>query len=361
VARGEDPVQTGARSVRQVRDGVRPRDGADYQQLIKKQKNKKSKKTKKVKTAKKGLARSEKEKRKKKQQGTRKKKEKRLSEKRKKEKEKKKKEKNELDKMKLDEVARLVVAHHESTEGNDGHESRVIVAEWRGNRLLGSAHVHVDRLKYRGMMVPRCAKRAVLFLAARIVERARETGTVVVAGHGDGGIVAALAAECARTELAFDASAATRRVVRSVSFGAPMRYPVRADVRVVSVYDARALYPCGARCGRFVFLGPTDTAFYARMAMALVGQAVGTAVGAGSSSSVAVSMREYADACADALDTGPCDPGGPSGHTGPSGPMGPCGPCGPCGQADRRDSGYRESGGPRYGDESGLEWVVVGE
>jgi hypothetical protein len=258
--------------------------------------------------------------------------------------------------MKLDEVARLVVAHHERTEstecrdGNDGHESRVIVAEWRGNRLVGSAHVHVDRLKYRGMMVPRCAKRAVLFLAARIVERARETGTVVVAGHGDGGIVAALAAECARTELAFDASAATRRVVRSVSFGAPMRYPVRADVRVVSVYDARALYPCGARCGRFVFLGPTDTAFYARMAMALVGAAVGTAVGsavgAGSSSSVAVTMCEYADACADALDAGPC---------------GPSGPCGPCGQPDRQDSGYRESSGPRYGDESGLEWIVVGE
>jgi hypothetical protein len=237
--------------------------------------------------------------------------------------------------MKLDEVARLVVAHHESTESSDdSHESIVIVAEWRGNRLVGSAHVHVDRLKYRGMMVPRCAKRAVLFLAARIVERARETGTVVVAGYGDGGIVAALAAECARTELAFDASAATRRVVRSVSFGAPMRYPVRADVRVVSVYDARALYPCGARCGRFVFLGPTDTAFYARMAMALVGQAVGQAVGAGSSSSVAVTMREYASACADAL--GPCDPGGPSG------------------QPD-------QSGGPRYGDESGLEWVVVGE
>jgi hypothetical protein len=259
--------------------------------------------------------------------------------------------------MKLDEVARLVVARHErteSTEGNDGHESRVIVAEWRGNRLVGSAHVHVDRLKYRGMMVPRCAKRAVLFLAARIVERARETGTVVVAGHGDGGIVAALAAECARTELAFDASAATRRVVRSVSFGAPMRYPVRADVRVVSVYDAHALYPCGARCGRFVFLGPTDTAFYARMAMALVGAAVGTAVGsavgAGSPSSVAVTMREYASACADALV--PCDPGGPSG---------PSGQGGPSGQPDHRDSGYRESGGPRYGDESGLEWVVVGE
>ena len=200
---------------------------------------------------------------------------------------------------------------------------------------MGSAHVHVDRLKYRGMMVPRCAKRAVLFLAARIVERARETGTVVVAGHGDGGIVAALAAECARTELAFDASAATRRVVRSVSFGAPMRYPVRADVRVVSVYDARALYPCGARCGRFVFLGPTDTAFYARMAMALVGQAVGTAVGSAvGTGSSSMAMREYASACADAL--GPCDPGGPSG------------------QPD-------QSGGPRYGDESGLEWVVVGE
>jgi hypothetical protein len=247
--------------------------------------------------------------------------------------------------MKLDEVARLVVANHESTEGtegNDSHESRVIVAEWRGNRLVGSAHVHVDRLKYRGMMVPRCAKRAVLFLAARIVERARETGTVVVAGHGDGGIVAALAAECARTELAFDASAATRRVVRSVSFGAPMRYPMRADVRVVSVYDARALYPCGARCGRFVFLGPTDTAFYARMAMALVGAAVGTAVGAAASSSVAVTMREYASACADALDAGPGDPGGQSG------------PCGPGGQPD-------QSGGPRYCDESGLEWVVVGE
>ena len=241
--------------------------------------------------------------------------------------------------MKLDEVARLVVARTESTEctyGNDGHESRVIVAEWRGNRLVGSAHVHVDRLKYRGMMVPRCAKRAVLFLAARIVERARETGTVVVAGHGDGGIVAALAAECARTELAFDASAATRRVVRSVSFGAPMRYPVRADVRVVSVYDARALYPCGARCGRFVFLGPTDTAFYARMAMALVGSAVGSAVGAGSSSSVTVTMCEYASACADAL-----------------------GPCSQSGQADC--VGRHESGGPRYGDESGLEWVVVGE
>ena len=249
--------------------------------------------------------------------------------------------------MKLDEVARLVVASHDGTLGisssDSGDSRRVIVAEWRGNRLTGSAHVHVDRLKYRGMMVPRCAKRAVLFLAARIVERARETGTVVVAGHGDGGIVAALAAECARTELAFDAtSGAARRVVRSVSFGTPMRYPVRADVRVVSVYDAPALYPCGARCGRFVFLGPTDTAFYARMAMALVGSAVGTAVGAAASSSVAVTMREYASACADALDAGPGDPGGQSG------------PCGPGGQPD-------QSGGPRYCDESGLEWVVVGE
>jgi hypothetical protein len=89
------------------------------------------------------------------------------------------------------------------------------------------------------------------------------------------------------------------------------------------------------------------------MAMALVGAAVGTAVGsavgAGSSSSVAVTMREYASACADAVDAGPC------------GPSGPGGPSGPCGQPDRRDSGYRESSGPRYGDESGLEWVVVGE
>jgi hypothetical protein len=89
------------------------------------------------------------------------------------------------------------------------------------------------------------------------------------------------------------------------------------------------------------------------MAMALVGAAVGTAVGgaagAGSSSSVAVTMREYADACADALDAGP------------GGPSGPSGPCGTCGQPDHRDPGYRESGGPRYGDESGLEWVVVGE
>ena len=255
--------------------------------------------------------------------------------------------------MKLDEVARLVVASRERNESSNGNESsesqdsRVIVAEWRGNRLDGSAHVHVDRLKYRGMMVPRCAKRAVLFLAARIVERARETGTAVVAGHGDGGIVAALAAECARTELAFDAPTATRRVVRSVSFGAPMRYPARADVRVVMTSDTRALYPCGARSGRFVFLGPTDTAFYARMAMAAIGGAfggaiggaVGSAVGTGASSAASASMREYASACAELLVSA----------------------AGPCGQSDHQDSGQRDSSGPRYGDESGLEWVVVGE
>ena len=142
--------------------------------------------------------------------------------------------------MRLVDVARAVLGR------GDELDHGVIVSAWTGQELTWSAQVHADRAKYRGMMVPRCAKRAVLFLAARIVERARDTGTVIVAGHADGGIVAALAAECARNELAFDACTRARRArVRSVSFGAHMRYPTRADVRVVCTRDTRALYPCG--------------------------------------------------------------------------------------------------------------------
>jgi hypothetical protein len=165
--------------------------------------------------------------------------------------------------MRLVDVARAVLGR--------GDEHGVIVSAWTGQELTWSAQVHADRAKYRGMMVPRCAKRAVLFLAARIVEQARDTGTVIVAGHADGGIVAALAAECARNELAFDACTRARRArVRSVSFGAHMRYPTRADVRVVCTRDTRALYPCGGS-GRFWFVGDRDAAFYARMAMAVLG------------------------------------------------------------------------------------------
>lgn len=168
-----------------------------------------------------------------------------------------------IKKMRLVDVARAVLGR--------GDEHGVIVSAWTGQELTWSAQVHADRAKYRGMMVPRCAKRAVLFLAARIVERARDTGAVIVAGHADGGIVAALAAECARNELAFDACTRARRArVRSVSFGAHMRYPTRADVRVVCTRDTRALYPCGGS-GRFWFVGDRDAAFYARMAMAVLG------------------------------------------------------------------------------------------
>ena len=190
--------------------------------------------------------------------------------------------------MRLVDVARAVLGR------GDELDHGVIVSAWTGQELTWSAQVHADRAKYRGMMVPRCAKRAVLFLAARIVERARDTGTVIVAGHADGGIVAALAAECARNELAFDACTRARRArVRSVSFGAHMRYPTRADVRVVCTRDTRALYPCGGS-GRFWFVGDRDAAFYARMAMAVLGPFGKRAH--------SVSMEQYAAAAEPAVD-----------------------------------------------------------
>jgi hypothetical protein len=159
--------------------------------------------------------------------------------------------------------------------------------------LSSAVHVHVDRAKYRGLMAPRCAKRAVLFLAARIVERARRTGRAVVAGYGDGGIIAALAAECARTELAFErtelsfertelAPAPTKARVKSVSFGTNMRYPVHADVCVVAARDARALYPVNWR--KFLFVGDRDAWHYAQMALSVVSHRTGS-----------VSMTQYVD------------------------------------------------------------------
>jgi hypothetical protein len=158
--------------------------------------------------------------------------------------------------MRLADIARAV------RDGEDGLD--LLVAEWTGRALASAVHIHADRVRYRGLLVPRCAKRAVLFLAARVVGLARQThGRVIVAGHGDGGVVAALAAECARVELAFDE---TRRVVRSVSFGAPMRYPVHADVCVVSTRDARALYPARG----ILIVGPRDFSFYASMALAMI-------------------------------------------------------------------------------------------
>ena len=240
--------------------------------------------------------------------------------------------------MKLDEVARVLV------DASDRNKARVIVADWRGRTDLSSSeHVHVDRLKYRGMMVPRCAKRAVLFIASRIVEMAREKGSSIVAGHGDGGIVAALAAECARTELAFDAPA-RRTVVRSVSFGAPMRYPVRADVRVVSTRDARAVYPCGAKCGQFVFVGgPRDAAFYARMAMAAFGAAVGAAVGSGQRGAV-VSMEQYASECKDPTQEEPRIQDGPHAHDREAELV----------TDDHHTGSYQD-------ERSALEWVVIGD
>jgi hypothetical protein len=197
--------------------------------------------------------------------------------------------------MRLVDVARAV----ESVDADRRAESveAVIVASWSGADLTGATHVHLSRAKYRGLLAPRCAKRAVLFLAARVVERARRTGSAVVAGHGDGGIIAALAAECARTELAFDGSV---RPVRSVSFGAQMRYPVRADVCVVATRDARALYPVHPRrFSRFCFVGERDSGFYAQMALAVV-----------SHRTVSVSAAEYASAIeAQYCDQGPSDQG----------------------------------------------------
>jgi hypothetical protein len=166
--------------------------------------------------------------------------------------------------MRLVEVARAV---RDFVEGPD-----ILVASWTGRALTGSAHVHADRARYRGLMVPRCAKRAVLFLAARIVESARRAPRrVIVAGHGDGGTVAALAAECARVELAFDS---TRRVVRSVSFGAHMRYPVRADLSEVATHDTRALFPFRG-APRPYYVGQRDASFYRNMALSMVASRAG--------------------------------------------------------------------------------------
>lgn len=196
--------------------------------------------------------------------------------------------------MRLVDVARAV---------RDKDETEVLVASWGlasptrtgpmaataplpRSALSSAVHVHVDRAKYRGLMAPRCAKRAVLFLAARIVERARRTGRAVVAGYGDGGIIAALAAECARTELAFErtelAPAPTKARVKSVSFGTNMRYPVHADVCVVAARDARALYPVNWR--KFLFVGDRDAWHYAQMALSVVSHRTNS-----------VSMAQYVD------------------------------------------------------------------
>jgi hypothetical protein len=160
---------------------------------------------------------------------------------------------------------------------------RTVVA--LGPELDYSDWAPLDETRFPSLRAPAAAASEIARVA-RHVEGICEAGLeVYVTGHGDGAVVAAYAAACARATLAHRGRPAS---VRCVVFG--MRLCVDAAalgaVSVVGTHDAPCM-ACAEHTDAVVWLGPRDVRHYVYRALALVGLAA---------SSRRMDVDEYAEA-----------------------------------------------------------------